>query len=26
VSLVWDPPWTPEMLSSDAKEQLGYTR
>jgi len=26
VSLVWDPPWTPDMLSSDAKEQLGYTR
>jgi metal-sulfur cluster biosynthetic enzyme len=26
VSLVWDPPWTPDMLSSDAREQLGYTR
>jgi len=26
VSLVWDPPWTPDMLSSEAKEQLGYTR
>jgi metal-sulfur cluster biosynthetic enzyme len=26
VSLVWDPPWTPEMLSSAAKEQLGYNR
>ncbi len=26
VSLVWDPPWTPDMLSSDAKEQLGYYR
>ena len=25
VSLVWDPPWTPEMLSEDAKAQLGYT-
>ncbi len=26
VSLVWDPPWTPDMLSSEAKQQLGYTR
>ncbi len=26
VSLVWDPPWTPEMLSEDAKIQLGYSR
>ncbi len=26
VSLVWDPPWTPEMLSEDAKTQLGYSR
>ena len=26
ISLVWDPPWTPDMLSSEAKEQLGYTR
>ncbi len=25
VSLVWDPPWTPDMLSADAKAQLGYT-
>ncbi len=25
VSLVWDPPWTPEMLSEEAKAQLGYT-
>lgn len=24
VSLVWDPPWTPDRLSSEAKEQLGY--
>ena len=26
VSLVWDPPWSPEMLSEDAKTQLGYSR
>jgi len=26
VSLVWDPPWTPDMLSDSAKAQLGYTR
>ncbi len=26
VSLVWDPPWTPEMLSTEAKEQLGYNK
>jgi metal-sulfur cluster biosynthetic enzyme len=26
VSLVWDPPWTPDRLSDAAKEQLGYTR
>ncbi len=26
VSLVWDPPWSPEMLSEEAKAQLGYTR
>ncbi len=25
VSLVWDPPWTPEMLSDEAKAQLGYS-
>ena len=25
VSLVWDPPWTPDLLSSEAKRQLGYT-
>ena len=26
VSLVWDPPWTPDLLSAAAKEQLGYNR
>ncbi len=26
VSLVWDPPWSPDLLSSAAKEQLGYNR
>lgn len=26
VSLVWDPPWSPDRLSDAAKEQLGYTR
>ena len=26
VSLVWDPPWSPELLSPSAKEQLGYNR
>ena len=25
VSLIWDPPWTPDMLSDSAKQQLGYT-
>ena len=24
VSLVWDPPWTPNLLSAEAKKQLGY--
>lgn len=24
VSLVWDPPWTPERLSPEARKQLGY--
>ena len=24
VHLIWDPPWTPECLSSHAKEQLGW--
>jgi metal-sulfur cluster biosynthetic enzyme len=23
VELVWDPPWTPSMMSEDAKKQLG---
>jgi len=26
VNLVWDPPWTPERLSDEAKRQLGYGR
>lgn len=26
VSLVWDPPWSPDLLSPSAKEQLGYNR
>ncbi len=26
VSLVWDPAWTPDMLSDSAKAQLGYMR
>jgi len=25
VSLVWDPPWSPERLSAAAKAELGYT-
>lgn len=24
VRLVWDPPWHPEMMSADAKRQLGW--
>ena len=24
VNLVWQPPWTPDMMSDYAKEQLGY--
>lgn len=24
VSLVWDPPWTPERLTESGKAQLGY--
>jgi metal-sulfur cluster biosynthetic enzyme len=24
VQLVWEPTWTPEMLSADAREQLGW--
>ena len=23
VNIVWDPPWTPERLSADARKQLG---
>ena len=26
VHLVWDPPWTPERLSSHALDQLGFRR
>jgi len=26
VNLVWDPPWTPDRLSDEAKRQLGYNR
>jgi len=26
VSLIWDPPWTPDRLSEAARQQLGYTR
>jgi metal-sulfur cluster biosynthetic enzyme len=24
VELVWDPPWTPERMSEDARRQLGW--
>ena len=24
VELVWDPPWSPEMMSAEAKEKLGW--
>ena len=24
VSIVWDPPWTPEMMSETAKKQFGW--
>lgn len=24
VDLVWNPPWSPEMMSDEAKEHLGY--
>lgn len=24
VEIVWSPPWTPEMMSDDAKERLGW--
>jgi metal-sulfur cluster biosynthetic enzyme len=23
ISLVWDPPWSPDMMSQEAKQQLG---
>ncbi len=26
VNVVWDPPWTPERLSPEALQQLGYAR
>lgn len=26
VDLVWDPPWTPERMSTEAKEALGWRR
>ncbi|KAA0234318.1 MAG: metal-sulfur cluster assembly factor [Actinobacteria bacterium] len=26
VNLVWDPPWTPDRLSSEAAEALGFPR
>lgn len=25
VELVWDPPWSPEMLSEEGKQKLGWT-
>ncbi len=25
VEFVWDPPWTPEMMSEDAKQKLGWS-
>ncbi len=25
VQIVWDPPWTPAMMSARAKEQLGWS-
>lgn len=25
VELVWDPPWSPEMLSEEGKHKLGWT-
>ncbi len=24
VELVWDPPWTPDRMSKDAKKRLGF--
>lgn len=26
VELVWDPPWSPELMSDTAKRQLGWTQ
>ncbi len=26
VTLVWDPPWTPERMSAAARQQLGWNR
>jgi metal-sulfur cluster biosynthetic enzyme len=26
VNIVWDPPWSPEMMSEEAKRQLGWRR
>lgn len=25
VQIVWDPPWTPDRMSKEAKEMLGFT-
>lgn len=25
IHLVWDPPWTPKMMSDSAKEKLGFS-
>lgn len=25
ISLVWDPPWTPDMMSAHAKENFGWS-
>ena len=24
IELVWDPPWSPDLMSGDAKQQLGW--
>lgn len=26
INLVWEPPWDPDKLSDDAKEQMGFIR
>jgi metal-sulfur cluster biosynthetic enzyme len=26
VQIVWDPPWRPEMMSENAKKQLGFVK